>query len=66
MDKKYVIYNFINEYYERNYDNGMPKLTSFIEDAILFDLHEVKIKLTELHKMGFTGLDYDKKENDYI
>lgn len=62
MEKKYIIYNFINHYYEGDYDNGMPELTPFLEDAILFNLSQVKIQLAKLHEMGFTGLDYKESE----
>jgi len=56
MDKKYVIYNFLNEYFEGTYDNGMPSLTPFHEDAVIFDIHSAELQLSKLHEMGFTGL----------
>jgi len=56
MTKQYVIYNFINEYYEGDYDNGMPSLTPLHEDAIIFNLHDAESMLDTLHKLGFTGL----------
>ena len=54
--KQYVIYNFLNFFYEGDYDNGMPSLTPLHEDAIIFDLHDAEIMLDKLHKLGFTGL----------
>jgi len=56
MIKQYVIYNFLNEYYEGDYDNGMPSLTPLHEDAIIFNLHNAKVILNKLHKLGFTRL----------
>jgi len=56
MSKQYVIYNFINFFYEGDYVNGMPSLTPFHEDAIIFDLHDAESMLDKLHKLGFTGL----------
>ena len=34
----------------------MPSLTSLHENAVIFDIHSAKIKLDELHTLGFTGL----------
>ena len=31
MSKQYVIYNFLNFFYEGDYDNGMPSLTPLHE-----------------------------------
>jgi len=56
MTKQYAIYNFLNFFYEGDYDNGMPSLTPFHEDAIIFDLHDAEVMLDKLHKLGFTGL----------
>jgi len=57
MTKQYVIYDFLDNFYEGAYDSGIPSLTSFHEDAIIFDLHDAEIMLDKLHKLGFTGLE---------
>lgn len=57
MDKKYVIYNFINEYLEGYFDSGNPSLTCFKDSAMLFTFEDAKEHLEKLHKMGYTGLD---------
>jgi len=51
-----VIYDFLDNFYEGDYDNGMPSLTPLHEDAIIFNLHDAKAMLDKLHKLGFTGL----------
>ena len=56
MTKQYVIYNFINEYYEGDYDNGMPSLTPLHEDAIIFNLHDAKAMLDKLFNFNYSGL----------
>lgn len=56
-NNEYVIYNFINELLEGYYENGMPKLTCFEEDALIFDFADAKAQLSKLHCMGFMGLD---------
>jgi len=74
MSKQYVIYNFLNFFYEGDYDNSMPSLTPLHEDAIIFNLHDAKTMLDKLHKLGFTGLQmkeyvkglYDWEDVKYI
>lgn len=62
MNKKYVIYNFLNEYLEGYFDNGNPSLTYLKDAAMKFNKYDAEIHLDKLHKMGFTGL----KITEYI
>jgi hypothetical protein len=56
MDKQYIIYNFINEYLEDFYDNGMPYLSLLHENCMVFNLKDAEEHLIKLHQLGFTGL----------
>jgi hypothetical protein len=56
MEKKYIIYNFINEYLEGYFDSGMPSLTCLKDSALKLKLKDAERHLSKLHKMGFTGL----------
>lgn len=56
MDKKYIIYNFLNEYLDGYFDSGNPSLTCFGDSALKFKLDEAESHLTKLHSMGYTGL----------
>jgi|WetSurMetagenome_2_1015567.scaffolds.fasta_scaffold210992_2 hypothetical protein len=52
-----IISSMIGEYLKGYYLNGMPKLTCFSDEAIIFNYEDAKKELNKLHSMGFTGLE---------